>query len=75
VRGGDKIPVARLRTVGQVIKGEIDRPRMADLSRLAFRRPRYPALTPVNLGQTGEALIAVTLHKAHDFHGVDADQG
>jgi hypothetical protein len=58
-----------------VIKDEIDRPKMTDLSHLAFWKPAYPALTPVNLGQTGEPLVAVTKHKAHGFHGVGAAQG
>ena len=34
------------------MKGEIDRPRMTDLSRIAFGRSAYAALTPANLGQT-----------------------
>jgi hypothetical protein len=58
-----------------VIKSEIDRPSMTGPSRLAFRRPAYPALTPVNLGQTGEALLAVTLHQTHGFHEAGAAQG
>lgn len=57
------------------LKGEIDQPRMTDLSRLAFRRLAYPALTPANMGHTWEALLAVTLHRAHSSCGVGAAQG